>query len=226
VKHLTHTCKRGLTIVELVIGLVVLSMVAGATGALMVAVGTGWTHGNQIEVGTSMSTQAMVRIQKILRAAKQIGVCRTGGISGSPSQAAAVLLWKGDLNGDGLVQASELALIEHQFNSDPTAAQLVCWEISYPMTWTSAQKQAADTTLANDAIYADAEIAAFKAMANVRAAGIVTCVTAAEFHRIDSSTTVRPALEYALKFNKDGMEIVKYGRSTSRTPAALPSSQS
>ncbi len=224
-KRSTQNNKRGLTLVELVIGLVVLSMVAGATSALMTAVGIGWTHGNQIEVGTSLSTQAMVRIQKILRAAKQIGACRMGAISGSPSQAAAVLVWKGDLNRDGKVQASELALIEHQSNADPDIAQLVCWEISYPTTWTSAQKQTADVTMVDDAIYADSEITSFKAMANVRAAGIVTCVTAAEFHRIDSSSTVRPALEYALKFNKDGMEIVKYGRSTSRTPATLPASQ-
>jgi prepilin-type N-terminal cleavage/methylation domain-containing protein len=218
--------KRGLTLVELVLGLVVVSMVAGATGAMMTAVGAGWAHGNQVEVSTSVSTQAMVRIQKILRAAKQIGVCRTGGISGSPSQSAAVLIWKGDINGDGHIQVSELALIEHQSSANPASAQLVCWELVFPSTWTTAQKQAQDLTLADDAIYSDAEIDSFKATTNVRAAGIVTCVTAAEFHRIDSSGTVRPALEYALKFNKDGVVIVKYGRTTSRTPAALPASQS
>ncbi len=80
-------------------------------------------------------------------------------------------------------------------------------------------------TLADDAIYSDSEIDTFKAMSNVAATPEVTGLTAVQFHRIDSASTVRPALEYVLTFEEDGESIVKYGRTTCRDAAELPASQ-
>ena len=217
--------RRGLTFVELVIGLAITAMVAGAVSAVMTAVSRGWQQGREADTGTSRSTVSVLRIQKILRSAKQIGACRVGALNGTPSQAAAVMIWKGDLNGDGKVQLSETALLEHQPNSDPDSAQIVYWEVNYPTSWNTAQKQAADSTLADDAIYDGTQIDTFKTLSTVHSTAQATRVTAAEFHRIDSATAVRAGLEFALKFDQDGQATVKYGRTTSRTAATLPASQ-
>jgi hypothetical protein len=215
------TTRRGLTFVELVIAMTITAMVAGGVAGILTAVSAGWQQGRQVEMGASVTSRTMLRIQKIIRTAKQIGACREGG----GTSAADVLLWKGDLNGDGKVQFSELAMLEFQPNDDPTQSQLVYWQVSYPSSWTSDQKQAADATLEDDAIYSDGAINLFKQLANVVATPEVTGLTSVQFHRIDSASTVRPALEYILTFDEDGASIIKYGRTTCRGAAELPASQ-
>src|SRR5207248_724374 len=91
-----------------------------------------------------------------VKSAKQLGVCRVGGLTGTPTQSAAILMWRADLNGDGAIQFSELALLEL------SGTDLVYWEISYPSSWTTAQKQANDATLADSSLYTDSEIDAIK----------------------------------------------------------------
>jgi len=207
-----------MTFAELVIGLTITTMIAGAVAALMMSVSTGWKNSRTVEQGTTHSTQTMIRLQKLLRSAKQIGACRVGSISSTPAQAAAVLLWKGDLNGDYKVQFSELALIEHQLANNT----VVYWDVSFPSTWTSSQKQAADSTLADNSIYDTAQIDSFKTLANVRSTTYAAHVTAAEFHRIDSDTATRPTLEYDLKFLESGSTIIKYGSTSSRSSTTRP----
>ncbi len=212
----------GMTFAELVIGLTITTMISGAVAALMMSVSTGWKNSRTVEQGTTHSTQTMIRLQKVLRSAKQIGACRVGSISSTPAQAAAVLLWKGDLNGDYKVQFSELALIEHQISATPANAKIVYWYVSFPSTWTSGQKQAADSTLADNTIYDTSQIDSFKALANVRWTTYAAYVTAAEFHRIDSDTATRPTLEFELKFLESGNTLVKYGSTSSRSSTTRP----
>ena len=219
--------RRGLTFVELVIGMAITAMVAVAVSAVMTSTSRGWEHSREIEQQTSQTSMTMVRINKVLRNAKQIGAVRVGGISGGVGQPATVLFWKADLNRDGKIQFSELAMLEHDPDGDAgeqiPAKSVVYWEVKYPAAWTTAQKQANDFEISQDTLRSDSEISPFRTgfPTLVRPSVLATGVAAVELHRIDSPTTLRPALEYMLKFDNGG-EVTKYGRTTLRAPAIPP----
>jgi Tfp pilus assembly protein PilW len=218
--------RAGLTFVELMIGLVITSMVAAAVGAVMVSTGQGWTASQTSQQNSALTSQSILRIQKILRSAKQIGTTRTGSISSNPAQTAAVMLWKGDVNSDGKIQFSELAMIEHHYDSaDADNCTILYWDVSFPSAWTTAAKQAADSTMADNCIYDANVIETFKTMANVHSTVSATNVINAQFKRIDSSSKVRPLFEYAFKFQRDGVTTIKYGTTTLRTPTTMPAGQ-
>jgi hypothetical protein len=63
-------------------------------------------------------------------------------------------------------------------------------------------------------------------MANVRSTIEATNVVNVQFKKLDSSSTQRPRFEYALKFNRNGVNTIKYGSVTVRTPTTMPASQS
>lgn len=220
-----HSRRRaGLTLAELLIGLLVTSLVASAVSAVMVSVGAGWRTGESSVSSSASTGQAMARLQRILRTARQIGAVRAGGLTGG-TQDAAVALWKQDANGDGRIQFSELALIEHSLGADPLESVLRMYDVSFPSTMTLAQKQAADATLVDDCIYDANQITTFKSMTYVRSTVLAGRVMAAQFRRIDGAATVRPRLEYALRFDEGGESVTKYGTTALRTPATLPVSQ-
>jgi type II secretory pathway pseudopilin PulG len=214
--------RGGFTLMELVIGMMVTALVTAASAALLSAVAQGWTQSDTAQDNSLAIIQTHMRLQRVLRSAKQLGLCKTGAIEGS--SAASILIWKGDANLDSQVQFSELALLEH----DPADGVIRYYEVVYPSNWTVAQQAAADTpALANDEIYDESAIDSFKAIAYVQATVLARGVTGAEFHRYDSSTTVRPSLDYVLKFpGSNGSDArLEYGSVTVRTPSTLPSSQ-
>jgi len=218
--------RAGLTFVELMIGLVITSMVAAAVGAVMMSVGQGWTASEAVQQNSTLTSQGVLRVQKVLRCAKQIGTTRVGSISSHPTQAAAVMLWKGDVNSDGKIQFSELAMIEHHYDSsNPDNCTLLYWDVSFPSGWTNAAKQSADSTMADDCIYDANVIETFKGMSNVRSTVEATNVVNAQFKKTDSSSKIRPTFEYALKFDRAGVTTVKYGTTSLRTPTTIPASQ-
>jgi prepilin-type N-terminal cleavage/methylation domain-containing protein len=219
-KHNFAPARRGFTLMELTIGMMVTAMVAGASAALLSAVGQGWTQSDSTQDNSLNIVQTHLRIQRVLRGAKQLGLCHAGAIEGSSS--AAILIWKADTNLDSQMQFSELALLEH----DPADGIIRYYEVVYPSNWTPAQKTAADTpALANDEIYDEGAIDAFKAISYVHATILARGVTGAEFHSFDSSTSLRPSLDYVLKFPNGTDFRLEYGSAAVRTPSTLPSSQ-
>jgi hypothetical protein len=170
--------------------------------------------------------QARLRLQRILKSAKQLGACRLGAIDGTAVQGAAVMLWKGDANGDSLVQFSELALLEHQMSAQSKDCTIVYYEVVYPSSWTSGQKQSADSPeLAGDAIYEDAGIDLFKNLTYVQSTVLTRNVVGAEFRRYDGGGVTRPSFDYLLNFQFGNNTETEYGTVTVRTPATLPASQ-
>ena len=202
-------------------------MVVAAAAGVMTAVGRGWQQTESVQLTSSVSTMSALRVQEILRSAKQLGTVHTGSITGYPTQGAAVMMWKGDYNSDGKVQFSELAMLEHQPNIDGTKGTIVYWDVCFPSSWSSSQKSAADSTMADDCMYGTTVIEDFKSMANVRSTTKASGVAGAVFKKIDSSATVRPQFEYRLKFQRsDGTTTLEYGTVTIRTPATMPAGQS
>jgi prepilin-type N-terminal cleavage/methylation domain-containing protein len=219
----------GFTLVELMIGMLVTSLVVGATAALMSAVAQGWTQSESVGNSSNRVAMTHIRLQRILRSARQLGAYRTGSIEGTSS--ASVLIWKGDANLDGKIQFSEIALLEF----DPSDGKLRYYEVNYPGEWTEAQKAAADTPdMDDDEIYdRDAQpdpIDSFKAAAYVpspdHAMVLAQGISGAEFHKYDSSSTTRPRFEYLLNFtSSNGSTETEYGTVTSRTATTLPAGQ-
>jgi hypothetical protein len=204
---------------------VVIALILGAVAGVLTAVARGWTESEQTQAATSIATQTNLRLQKVLRTARQLGAYQVGSIDGSAT-GAAIMIWKGDVNDDGQVQFSELALIEHQPSGDPLNAKLVYWDVEFPTNWTATQKQNADSTLSKDSMYDATTFSTFKSMANVTSTTLANRVEGAVFKRIDSSTTVRPMLEYRLRFRlADGSAQDIYGTTAVRPPATLPASQ-
>jgi len=189
---------------------------------VMAAVGKGWTQSTSTDSASNTTMQSRLRMLRILRQAHQIGTTRAGSVSGNVNPAAAVMLWKADTNLDSRIQFSELAMIEH----DTANNKLMLYEVEYPITWTAAQKTAADTpALADDDIYASNVIETFKALANVTGTALAQNVTGVQFRRVDSYGTVRPTFEYLVTFTKNGTSETEYGTVAVRVPATMPVSQ-
>jgi hypothetical protein len=220
------------TLVELMIGMVVTTLVVGALSAMMTAVGRGWVASDSVRSSSNFTTQSVTRIKQVIRSSKQIGTVRFGSLDGTAATPAAVMLWRGDFSPDGStidgkVQFSELGMIEHYVGATAATSELRYYKVVFPSTWTSAQKQAADTpALADDDIYKSNETDLFKAMTNVSYTVLATNVLGCTFTRIDSASVTRPELEFQLRTQKsDGSVDYEYGTIAVRSPTTLPASQ-
>lgn len=214
--------RRGFTAMELMLGMLVTALVMGAVTAVMTAVSKGWSQSTSTESASNTTVQSHVRMLRTLKQARQIGTTRTGSVNGNTNPGAAVMLWKGDANLDSRIQFSELAMLEHDTSND----KLIQYEVEFPSSWTAAQKTAADTpALADDDIYASNVIETFKALTNVVGSDLAKNVTGVEFRRNDSYGTVRPTLEYLLRFDRNGTIETEYGTVAVRVPATMPVSQ-
>jgi type II secretory pathway pseudopilin PulG len=216
----------GFTLIELMLGMVVTTLVMAAIGGVMTAVARGWSQSEDTQATSNITSQTHLRLQRILKAAKQLGACRPGALDGTAAQSAALMIWKADANADGKVQFSELGLIAYEPGATADSSEIRYYEVAYPSTWTLAQKQTADTpALANDEIYKDSDITTFRTMANVRSTVLARSIAGTEFHRADGATVVRPTFEYLLNFQKGSTTELEYGTVAVRTPTTLPASQ-
>jgi type II secretory pathway pseudopilin PulG len=216
----THRIFRGFTLFELMLGMMITALITGAVAALLAAVAQGWQQSGEASNSSNIVMMTHLRLQKVVRAAKQLGAVRTGSIEGT--DVADVLIWKADTNLDNQVQFSELALLEHT----PADGKIRCYEVNYPSDWDDSQKTAADTpALADDVIYDDDSIDSFKAAAYVQATVLASGISGAEFHKYDGSGVKRPRFEYLLNFGSGSGIETEYGSIAVRTPATLPASQ-
>ncbi len=192
-----HAAPRGFTLVELILGMLVTTLVMGTIAAFMSAVGRGWTASDSTQASTNITAQAHLRMQRMLRQARQIGAVRTGALDGSATSNAAVLYWKGDANLDNQIQFSELALLEYHPSADPKdALTLRLYQAVLP-------SGTPDTTITDDnEIFTDAEIDTFRNLSYVNNTYTVVArkVNGVEFHKNDSTSLPRPTLDYLIVF--------------------------
>lgn len=100
----TNCLRRGFTLVELCLGLLVMAMVMSALAAFALAVSNCWKYSDASEASAISGNQAVIRLQRRLHDAKRVGCCR-------PAPKAALVYWAADADGDGKMQFSELAMI-------------------------------------------------------------------------------------------------------------------
>ena len=223
------TSYRAFTLMELVLGLIVTSLVMSALAALLGAVAQGWKHSEQTQATSNVIVQTHVRVQKILKGVRQIGACRAGSIDGGAPEQAGVLLWKEDANSDRRIQLSELALLECVMAAAPADCTMQLRSINYPAHWTAAQKNTEDGDPLTDAeFYDEASIDWFRELVAASPYGQSTLVArnvvGSEFRRSDGASATRPAFHYLLNIQRGSTPETEYGSVTVRRPTTYPSS--
>jgi Tfp pilus assembly protein FimT len=226
--HPRRRTARGFTVMELMMGIAITAMVMGATAALMGAVGQGWQQSESTDQSASTATQAHLRLQRIIKSAKQLGYYRAGSFA-SPSSAngAAVLMWKADTNLDGKAQYSELAVLEYHHDADPYDAMTIRqYQILSSSTQADAQTEI-DSTDYYNVLYSSTFYTQFMQRSDLAYTIVARNVAAAEFHKTDSSSKIRPAFEYVLSLKRGTSDQteVEYGTAAERVATTLPVSQ-
>jgi hypothetical protein len=224
--------RRGMTFIELVLGMLVTSMIAAGAASISLAVAKGWRTTETLTSNDLVKLRATWQLQKLLEESKLVGIWRAGSLSASGTPAY-VMLWKGDDNLDGKIQLAEIALVEH----DSTKQKIFLYQAVFPTSFTPAQKTAANTTLADDCIYADTAASDFKAMTYVTASVLagkvndadtkatVAPVTGMVLRNLDSVDTTRPTIEFTVAYGASSGTSVEYGSATLRSPALIPTTK-
>ena len=73
--------RRGMTIFELVLALMITSLIAAAAAALSMAVSRGWRNTESTSTADLVKLRAMTYLRKLFSEAKLIGTWRAGSLS-------------------------------------------------------------------------------------------------------------------------------------------------
>jgi type II secretory pathway component PulJ len=202
--------RRGMTFVELMIGLMITAMVGGAAAALMGAVSASWQATQAAQSLQITSRQSAQTVERLIKTARFVGLATADGqlVGTAPanSTGAAILFWRQDTNGDGIMQLGEVSLLQH----DPGAGTLKIHQLGA----TAAGKTTACTS--ND-LKTSASASQFGALPGCDSYVLASNVAAAVF-RLNTPPGGRPSVEYALKFRDGSAERMEYGTSTMRMP--------
>jgi hypothetical protein len=217
-RHSQSVRRGGFTFIELCFGLVITSLVMGAVAAFTLSVSRAWRYSDQVQAAAVHARQTTVRLGRLVQDARLIGAVEAGGLTGTPSAPAAVLIWVRDTNNDGAIQGAECAMIEH----DPIGKALQV----YPAGQGDAVVALPWAVFTSPAVLANFKIGR-------TATPITRGVENARFttHGV-GSTTQAPSLEYVLKLTSrksspgatdvDQMSL-EYGTCSVRAPARQPS---
>jgi hypothetical protein len=207
--------RRAFTLIELCLALVVTSLVMGAMAAFALAMTTAWKSAESSQSISLLANQTVVRLQNEIRQCKLIGALRSGS-SGGSGDVYAVLLWKADTSGDGLIQGDEVSLLEYHAGS-------------HTLRLYYAGQPDASGTWSYDHTFTDEDtLESFKT--NRSYVVLARNVYGAQFDATGTSGTSRnPSLHFALKLMADdgssaGSEklTVQYGTATLRAPLSEP----
>jgi hypothetical protein len=205
--------RAGFTFVELCLGLLVTTLVLGALASFTLAMASAWKHAEQSQSLHLRGQQTVLRLAEMLHRAKLLGPVRAGGLD-DPATGAAVIFWSDDANRDGLIQGSEVRMIEH----DIAASKLVLYSgtASETATWSYS------SVFNNSAVLDE-----FKT--NREPTALASNVHGAVFEASNTgSANSNPSLSFALKLRHDGTEstaqrlAIQYGTATLRAPLAQP----
>lgn len=144
-----HPTRRGLTIIEMSIALMITTLVVGSLSAVLMATSRAWAATEEMTNTQLAGSQLSQQMQRRLREAHWIGVIETGSIDGS-KPGAQVMLWREDAwpvtrdvfgtvteIGDGVLDLAEVALIEH----DPATRRILLYAADFPAYYTQEQRE-------------------------------------------------------------------------------------
>src|SRR5947207_1695392 len=119
--RLRHKSRGGFTLVELMMGLLVMSIIFAALAGLALAMSNGWSATASQDSLQVARRQTSTQMYYNVRSAKYIGAATAdnsntsgGSVAG---QGAVVIFWKGDKDPGKIMYAYEIAVIEHDIPS-------------------------------------------------------------------------------------------------------------
>jgi hypothetical protein len=223
----------GFTVVELSMGLVIVSMILLAIAGIMTAVADAWTDQEMNQSMQVQANQVYVRVQHILSAAKYVAQYTAGSVNGS--SAGSILFWRADdysaSPNDETVQSGEMALIFQ----DPTTSTLWLYEALPYSQMSGAQYTAAGvvhtwsywtgaTGVANLKACNFLQMIPLGGPGNLSNPSNYLEVTGAQFYVNSlSASSQLPVIEFALAFSRNGQSLDLYGSTTLRGPSTQPS---
>jgi hypothetical protein len=205
--------RRALLLVEMCMSLVVMSLVLGGIAMFSLALSTMWQESNASQATCLSSTQATLRVAKLIRAARMFGYCQSGNVDGSGS-AATLVFWAEDgdttrgTSADSKIQESEVGLL--QYNATTHTLDLYEEPLTMPVGSTWASTVLYDPTLP----------ATFKH--GLTATTISSGVQGVHFSVNSSSPYIAPTLKYDIKLLRDGQTTIQSGVVSLRGPSSQP----
>ena len=204
--------RQGFTFAELIIGLLLLALIGGATAAVAAAISRGWKVGESTATSSITITRTLIRIQDKIQRAKALGQWRAGSLNpGVGAEGAALLFWRDDANGNGKMELEETQLLEH----DPVQNELTVWETEFPdpLTRTAFNGPFATTLLSGATAIDD-----HKARPYSKKHTITRGVRGVIFNLITpTAAEQRPQFDFQLRFQGPNGEVVEYGTSSPRS---------
>jgi type II secretory pathway pseudopilin PulG len=198
--------QRGFTFVELCLGLVMTSLIAGAIASFMVSVSRCWNESEELQTAAIRANQFTERLAGKLRGAKRIGYWNAGN-----SGTSACLTYWCDTNNDEVMQQSELGAINYEPTTHTIDSHVPVVPPGDPdTTWTSADFSAAS--------------AATTLVASSKAKPLVRNVGSAEL-AVSNATSdrVAPTVSWVLNLTEADSSVVTRVCATSlRAPATPP----
>src|SRR5688500_6210263 len=119
-KKLMHGRARGFTIVELTMGMLIMTIILASLAGLAAALGTGWKVAESQDGLQASRRQTSTQMYTNVRSAKYIGVAADAKLDSSgpgPRSGAAVIFWKGKNDPGTTMYAHQIGLIEHDLDT-------------------------------------------------------------------------------------------------------------
>jgi len=213
--------RRGLTMIELLIGLVITGLVMAALASITFAVAQGWTASDGTQNLQIQSQQVYTRVRYNLASALYIGLVNAGSLNGSATTPGCVVYWANDsVNADGKPEIGEMALIQHD-----AVNQVVTLYYCMPYaSMTGTQQTSAAGSISYATMTTSTWPATFEALSFVKKTVLGRNVKGATFASYwNTSTTQRPLVEFCLVLNRPPQfSTTLYGVALLRSPMTQP----
>jgi hypothetical protein len=206
VKDRTTKCRRGLTQIELLLGLVITVMTVGALGAFMASTAQAWRSAEQVQNAQTLNLQVSNRIQNTVRTSKYLGY------GGATADGQGLLFWRDDTNADGRMQLSEIGLLSYKASNQ----KLTLYTVRSTSPTAATLCSVTDIDDAND-------VANFKLLANLQSQELLKDVSGVTFQtRNPTDGRQRPSLKYQVRTEQNGRGYGETQTVTLRAPRAKP----
>jgi prepilin-type N-terminal cleavage/methylation domain-containing protein len=211
--RLRRKSRGGFTLVELMMGLLVMSIVFAALAGLAVAMSNGWKATETQDSLQVARRQTSTQMYYNVRSARFIGAATADNSNtsgGSSSQGAVVMFWKGDKDPGTVMYAYQIGVIEH----DIPSATLRLYQLPKTAAGAMTEFKGCDVDDSGD-------VEKFKKMNGVTSQVIGRNVSSASFKALPiTSTRQSQMLEFQIRYKSGEQEQLEYGTATVRVPQA------
>jgi prepilin-type N-terminal cleavage/methylation domain-containing protein len=213
-KRMPNIRRRGFTLVELSMGMLIMTVILAALGGLALAMSSGW-KATETQDGLQVARrQTSTQMYYNVRSAKFIGVASADDTSssgpGPGMKGAAVMFWKGDKDPGTTMYAYQVGLIEHDIES----ATLRLYQLPQTANGAMTPFKAGDIDDSSD-------VENFRKLPGINCQIIGRNVYDVTFKVLPASSSRQAqSLEFHIKYKSGEQEQLEYGTATVRGPQA------